>query len=154
MATNTTNRNYPVPESTDAPRIYADIQDLGDAIDTDVQALLDVNTDTTIGSPASGFTVSTQDARITHNGALVTVALALICTAGLTATSGNITDTLCFTLASDYWPDMEMNAVFGSGAATGEVVINVDGTCVLRSLSDNLGATNQVRFSSTYVRSA
>lgn len=118
----------------------------------DLQTAVEVGSDPTIGTAATGFTTVVQQARSALNGALVMVCVVVVCTAGITASGGGIPDTLCFTLDAAWWPEDEINAVIGTGSITGEMVVNTDGTCVLRAASDSIPPAAAIRFNATFIR--
>lgn len=108
-------------------------------------------TGTTVGTIASGFTVATVLARTALRGKLVYVKFDIVCTAGLVATAGDITDTTMFTLATAYRPTELLNVHFSAGAPNGDLQINPDGTCVLRSANVSIPAAANVRSAATYL---
>lgn len=120
-------------------------EDIVDTIDADIVE------DTSIGTVASNFTVTLQTARTALGGRLVYVFLVLQTTNALTATGGDITDVLMFTLDAAYRPSENVNAVAGTGLNTGEAIINSDGTVVLRSVSDSISAGRNIRVTATFL---
>jgi hypothetical protein len=112
-----------------------------------------VTTTATVGTIASGFT--TNDVRaVTLAGAkLVCLDLYLAVTTAITATSGNITDTTCFTLATAYLPSHAVTFAWDNGSAGGSGVINTDGTVVMRNANATIAVSTNVRISATYIKS-
>jgi len=109
--------------------------------------------DTSIGSSAAGFPVVSQILNTALDGRLVTFALRITVTAGLTATSGNLPDTTVFTLASNYWPDFEFGAYF-FGNQGGTAYVQTDGDIRLANASDSIAAGQEIVISATYLRGA
>jgi hypothetical protein len=109
--------------------------------------------DTSIGSSVGGFTVVSQVLNTALDGRLVTFALTITVTAGLTATAGNVTDTTVFTLASGYWPDFEVGAPF-FGNVGGMAYVQTDGDIRLANASDSITAGQNITISATYLRGA
>lgn len=109
--------------------------------------------DASIGSSVGGFPVVSQILNTALDGRLVAFALTITVTAGLTATSGNVTDTTVFTLASDYWPDFELGAPF-FGNVGGMAYVQTDGDIRLANASDSIAAGQNITISATYLRGA
>lgn len=68
--------------------------------------------------------------------------------------AGNITDTLCCTLPAGFIPHQPYVTAFDkSGTATGDVYIDVDGTCKLKTLSPTatMASGSSITFSATFV---
>jgi hypothetical protein len=86
-------------------------------------------------------------------GKLVSLGLFLPITSTITATSGNVTpDPLCFTITnSAFIPLYPVDAIISNGAASGDAVIDVDGTITIRTASANLGSGTNLRVSATYI---
>lgn len=110
-------------------------------------------TDTSIGSSVAGFTVVSQVLASALDGRLITFALTITVTAGLTATGGNVTDTTVFTLSSEYWPDFEIGAPF-FGNVGGMAYVQTDGDIRLANASDSIAAGQNITISGTYLKSA
>lgn len=160
MGTATTNRDYPIPLSTDPVDVPSDMQALGNAIDSDVAGILSDYLDTTSLAPASfgalatGFTSAAGTLRYSLNKQLINLDLTVVSTNTLTATAGNITDINCFTLISDFRPSEIKGALITSTAQTGSANIGTDGHVTLISSSDTITAGSTVRISATYLRDA
>jgi hypothetical protein len=158
MSATTSNRGYPYPQNTDTVDVPGDVEALAEAIDTDVDGLLDsylVPVKTTgagCGTTASGFTVATVFVRTALNGKLVNVRLDTVNTSGITATAGDITDTTIFTLNSSFWPTEFHNVHWSAGSPNGDMQVNVDGTLVIRSANVTVPASSNIRTSFTFLR--
>lgn len=104
-------------------------------------------------TPASGFTVSSFDAR--KAGGVIQFTVVLLRSGGtITAdAAGNISDTACCTLPSICWPGMTYNGVYEkAGAATGSVRILSNGVCTLTTLSAgaSIGSGNTINFGGAF----
>lgn len=117
----------------------------------DVNGLVMVK-DTTVGTTASGFTVSVQLVRTGLNGKLIYFKLDTVNTAAITATSNNIADTTVFTLDAAYRPTELTSCVFSSNPGTGECQINPDGTVVLRTADATIAASSNIRLAHTFMK--
>lgn len=152
----TDERGYPYPSATDNINPPADFEALASAIDDDVQDVLTPTVTTTVatvGTVAAGFTANGARAATMLAGKLVEVSLNVTNTAGITATTGNITDTQCFTLATAYRPSDTVTATWGNGSVSGECTINTDGTVFLRSADGSIGAgSSALRIHAMYIR--
>jgi hypothetical protein len=162
MADTTADRGYPYPETSDTIDVPGDIQALADAVDADVEGLVDPDVETTtanIGTVAANFSVTDVRAATLLGGKLVNVDLYIARTgADITATGGNITDTLMFTLAAAYRPSHAQSCSWGNGVVAGEAIINADGTINLRSSNGNITGTagtglSSIRLSASYILS-
>jgi hypothetical protein len=121
-----------------------------DHVDTIVD---DIDSDATIGTVATGFTVSAQQARVALGGKLVYINLFLTRSgADITATSGNIADTTCFTLDSTYWPTEIANGSYGNGSMDGEFTISTAGVISLRSANANIVSATNIRICATFIK--
>ncbi len=120
-------------------------QDIIDTVDADIAL------DTAIGTAATNFTATTQVARTALGGRLVYVFLLINTTNALTATAGDITDVTMFTLDAAYRPTEPVTCVAGTGLNTGEVLINTDGTVVIRAVSDTIAAGRNIRITSMFL---
>lgn len=147
----TANRSYPYPADSDPVRPYEDIQELAEAVDTDVNALATPVEDTSVGSAAANFTLSSAVVRTALGGKLVDFTLYITTNNAITATNGNFSDVAMFTLDAAYRPAEVKNAVAGSGASTGEAVLFTDGVVKLRSASDSIAAGANIRVNFTYL---
>lgn len=67
--------------------------------------------------------------------------------ADITATTGNITDTVVGTAPSGWRPNSAstINGVWSDGTASGEWVIGTDGVCTLRTASSNIVSGRNLR---------
>lgn len=111
-------------------------------------------TDTTIGTIATGFATAAggQTARTALDGKLVFLNVNLNRTgAALTATSGNITDTLCFTLDAAYRPAETVAFAWGGNVTGLGFIDSTTGQCVLQSASDTLATSSDIRFTVTFL---
>lgn len=106
--------------------------------------------DTTPGSVAANFT-GTGLVR-TFGGKLVYLFLNLVSTNAINTSSGNITDTTCYTVDSDYRPSEGVPAIWGNGVTSGQATVAVDGTVQIRTSSGNLSAGGAVVISCCYIK--
>ncbi len=123
--------------------------------EVDVAELAWITTETAatsgVATAASGFTINTQE--VTVWGRLATVRLNLTCTAGLTATAGNLTDTTMCTLDAAYWPDRQGTfAGIGSVGVTGFIV--PDGRVRLANADTSIPAGGSIELGVTYLLAA
>lgn len=71
--------------------------------------------------------------------------------AGLTATTGNITDTACCTAPSGWRPPhTTIVGTWDSGVESGGFVIGTDGVCTLRTASDNINTNANLRLQAVF----
>lgn len=141
----TTARGISYPASTDAPRVWEDMQELADSANTALDNLDHSGTaDTAIGSAAANFTAVSQYGRTALGGHLVYVNLEITSTNAITATSGNVADTVCFTVDTEYRPSEIVNAVLGANMV-GEVTLNTSGQVTIRAASDTIAAGTTFR---------
>ena len=154
MSTTTSNRDYRIPESTDSVNIAEIISNLGDDVDADVQAIVDddltVATDTSPGAAASGFTATVAQVSTALNGSLVELVLEVTNTSAITATSGNITDTTIYTLDAAYRPTTRKSFSWQNGTVGGQGILQADGTVVLTTASDSIGASTSIKMQLSY----
>lgn len=106
--------------------------------------------DSTVGSAAANFTLTAGTVRSILGGKVIFLSLTLVSTNAITASSGNITDTTCFTLDAAYRPTEVACSAFG-GVATGFAVLNTNGTVSLWTSSDTITAGSSFRLSFTYI---
>ena len=109
---------------------------------------------TTSGTVASNFTLTSFNGRKTAGITSIFVALTYTGSTLTADSAGNLADTLCFTLPAGYIPPIAMVEAFDkSGVATGDVYIDTDGTCKLKTLSPTatLANTGTVTFNATWV---
>lgn len=95
---------------------------------------------------ATGFSVNNFWA--TRQGATVTLDMYINRTgADITATTGNIADTLCCTAPAGWIPNSASTiiGIWGDGTATGDFVIGTDGACTLRTASSNIVSGRNLR---------
>lgn len=154
----TPNRAYRYPASSDAVTIADYFSNLANDVDTDVAAIFTDYftpvTDTDPGTVSAGFTEDGNQIAVTLlDGHLVHIVLFLTLTAVLTATTGNIADTTCYTLDAAYWPDNAVNAVVGNGSMTGEATIGSSGVVQVRAASDTIANGSNIRITATYIKS-
>jgi hypothetical protein len=119
----------------------------------DTQPLV-FSTLTLIGTVASGFTSAGANGRaqLMLGAKLVSLGLFIPVSSTIASSSGNITDTLCFTITnSGLIPLYPVEAVFSNGATSGDALIDVDGTITLRTSSANVGSSTNIRISATYI---
>jgi hypothetical protein len=129
-----------------APIYASDINALVTALTPQV-----TTTAATIGTVASGFTISAVRGATMSDGRLVHVDLFLTVTASIstggTGVPSNIADTTVFTLAAAYRPSNAVQCCYDvSGSTAGFATINTDGTVVVRS-------TNVYAFSTVAITS-
>lgn len=121
-----------------------------DHVDTIVA---DIVSDTAVGTVGSGFTIAGQQVRTALDGKLVYVNLLLTRSgADITATTGNIADTVCFTLDTAYCPTETVNGTFGNGFMDGEFTILSSGAVTLRSANANVASATNLRISATFIK--
>lgn len=134
---------------------------------TDINALVTaltpvvVTTTATIGTVATGFSVSDVRAVTMADGKVVQLDLAITVTTAINANSatGNIPDTTCFTLATAYRPSHTFQSSYdASGTESGGATFNTDGTVQIRTTNNNVAsgavaipATQLLRISAMYV---
>lgn len=109
-------------------------------------------TGASVGTIASGFSVATALARTALRGKLIYVKLDIVNTAAITSTSGDIPDQTIFTLLAALAPTELANFHFTAGAPNGDIQINPDGTCVIRSANVSITASSNIRTSFQYLR--
>jgi hypothetical protein len=154
----TTNRAYTYPDSSGSVEIWTHLQALAEDVDVDVAGIItDLLTPisesgTDVGSAAANFATNSANGRLLLGGKLVYVTIDVNTNNSLTATAGNMTDTTCFTLTADYRPSELTGTLFSANAGTGQVQINADGTCVLRTLDVNIAGGGDLRFSHCFIK--
>lgn len=105
-------------------------------------------------TPATNFTTTTYETRKTAGVVTVHIALSYSGSTVTADAAGNITDTLCCTLPAGFIPHQPYVTAFDkSGTATGDVYIDVDGTCKLKTLSPTatMASGSSITFSATFV---
>lgn len=161
MGTTTPNRSYRIPQSTDGAANLTDYWiNLGTDVDTDIGAIMSayltpvkVNTVASVITAAANFTVTSAVARTLCNGKFVHVRLTVTTTNALTATSGDITDVTCGTLAAAYRPTETISApVDGNSHSVGVCVVMTDGTISLRAFADTVAALGGLTISFTFIK--
>lgn len=154
----TPNRSYTYPDSTGSVEIWEHLQALAEDVDTDVQALDDaVMPDTAltgagVGSAAANFSTNSATARTALDGKHVYVTIDVNTNNTLTASGGGVADTTCFTLVAALRPTEATGCIFSANNGTGQLQINSDGTCVLRTLDVNISSGGDIRFSHSWIR--
>jgi hypothetical protein len=106
------------------------------------------------GTAATNFTVTSFSGRKTCGICTVYVSLTYTGSTLTADSAGNLADTLCFTLPAGYIPPIAVVEAYDkSGIATGDVFIDTDGTCKLKTLSPTatLANTGTVTFNATFV---
>lgn len=104
-----------------------------------------------VGTVATGFSVNDVRVATSLGGKLVDLDLYINRTgADIVATTGNITDTLMFTLTA-FLPSHAKSAVWGNGTTSGEAIVNTTGSISLRTSSSNLVSGTNVRLSTSYL---
>jgi hypothetical protein len=132
--------------------------DRPNAIDINGLEVTTAVTGATVGVVSAGFTVASALVRTALRGKLIYLKLDLVWTAGTTisatysATGANIGDTTCFTIAAAYRPTELTSTIFSANPGTGEVQINADGTCVLRTSDASIAAGANVRMVHSYLQ--
>ena len=121
------------------------------AVKAAIDDLYTVQVDTTVGSAAANFSSPVATVRTMLGGLLVFFTLQIVTDNALTAASGNITDTTCFTLDTAYRPAEAYGCAWGSNA-TGFAVMNTSGALVLWTVSDTVAAGSTLRISGTWLR--
>lgn len=119
-----------------------------DHVDSVVAGIVE---DTSIGTVAAGFTITSQLARTALGGRDVYLFLVINSTNAITATTGNVADTTMFTLDTAYRPSEAINVVIGTGLVTGEAIINTNGTVQIRSASDSIAAGANIRLTARFL---
>jgi hypothetical protein len=114
-----------------------------DLLNTNIIDVPDVTVVTaTVGTVASGFSVNDVRAATLSDGKHVDIDLYCARTgADITATSGNIADTLMFTLAAAYRPTHIKSAIWGNGTSSGEATVDTAGLVTLRTASSTINGT-------------
>jgi hypothetical protein len=119
----------------------------------EVSSINAVTTTATVGTVASGFSVNDVRAATALSGHMVDLDLYIQRSgATITASGGNIADTLMFTLAAAYRPSHIRSAVWGNGTVSGEAIIDTDGSVTLRSANGSITSGSNVRLASCYLR--
>lgn len=112
-------------------------------------------TSTTSGLTLSaGFTLNDWMGRTSGQLCSVDIYLAVTTTINTASgTSSNIADTQCCTIPIGYRPAHAIQVIWGSGVASGDAVINTDGTVVLRTSDYNqpISSGANVRIHGAYV---
>jgi len=98
---------------------------------------------------ATGFTVSSFQGWKAGGWTFVDIFVGV--TTAISASSGNIPDTLCATLPGDWRPATTINCQWGNGFADGEATISPDGTVLLRSANADIAASTNIRLTGTWV---
>lgn len=109
---------------------------------------------TTSGTAATNFTVTSFNGRKTCGICTVYVLLTYTGSTLTADSAGNLADTLCFTLPAGYIPPFAfIEAYDKSGVAMGDVYIDTDGTCKLKTLSPTatIASSATINFSATFV---
>lgn len=156
MADTTANRGYPYPESTDTIDVSGDIQALADAVDADVQEVVDTTDVSDPGTIQSGFTLHTLGAKATTalGGKLVQVWLDVNNSSNLTATGGNLSDATCYILDAPYRPDADhyVPFSFNTGAVQGSGQIGPDGTVNLQAATATVTSGAHIRIQAVFMK--
>lgn len=164
----TTPRGIAYPASTDAPRVWEDMQELADSVETALDALdHDGTTDTAIGTAAVNFTATTALARTALGGKLVFLKFTIVNTNAINPNSfynldgtlndnliaqGNIGDTTVFTLDSEYWPTEVVAFSFDNGVVSGTGIVSTSGVVSWRAASDTIPAGSNNQFNVTFLK--
>lgn len=155
----TPERSYTYPDSSGSVNIWEHLEELATDIDTDVQAIVDGNlvpvsySGAGVGSAAANFSVNSATARTLLAGKLVYITIDVNTNNTLTASGGGVADTTCFTLVSALRPTEITGTIFSANNGTGQIQINADGTCVLRTLDVNISSGGDIRFSHAFIKS-
>jgi hypothetical protein len=153
-----TTRGYTYPDSTGSVEIWTHIEALATDVDADVQAIEDDHltpvslSGAGVGSAAANFATNTAVARTALDGKLVYVTIDVNTNNTLTASGGGVADTTCFTLVAALRPTEITGALFSANNGTGQLQINPDGTCVLRTLDVNISAGGDIRFAHSWLK--
>ena len=116
-----------------------------------INSLLTQVATSNIGTVAAGFTTTTARAGLALGGKLVYVRLELTCTAGITSTGGNISDTPVFTLDAPYRPSVNVNGIWSANPGTGEAQIFSNGIINLRTADVSVAPGANVRMTFNYM---
>lgn len=152
-----TGRGYTYPSSAGSVNLWEHFQALAEDIDADVTDIIaDYLTPVAVsgasaGTAAINFTTNYAFARRLLGGKLIYITVDVNTNNALTASGGGIADTTCFTLASGYRPDQITGTIFSANSGTGQIQINTDGTCVLRTLDVNIASGGDIRFSHSFI---
>lgn len=100
---------------------------------------------------ATDFSDVSSTVRTALHGQYICFVMYISTTNALTATTGNIIDIACCTLAAAYRPIETVSACFGNGLMTGECTLNPSGVVTLRSASDTVSAGSNIRATFNYL---
>lgn len=104
------------------------------------------------GSVAANFSLTSVVVKTMFDGAVVYLNLQVVSTNLITATSGNIADTNCFTLNSQYRPTEDTPFSFQDSTAGGTgVIVASSGQVQLRAAFADIAAGSTVRITATYI---
>src|SRR5690349_18614094 len=115
---------------------------------------IDVTSTTTGLVAATGFSINSFEARVSGKVCSVDLYMSVTTTINTTSsTTPNITDTTMATLPAGYRPSEIVQTMWGSGVAAGDVIINTDGTVVLRTSDYNqpISSGANVRVHASYI---
>lgn len=116
---------------------------------------IDVTSTTTGLVAATGFSINNFEGRI--SGKLCTIDIYMNRTGTdigtTTTTSSNISDTTMCTLPSGYRPSEVVQTIWGNGLASGDAIINTDGTVALRTSDYNqpVGQNSNIRVHASFI---
>lgn len=154
----TGNRSYTYPDSTGSVEIWTHFEALADDVDVDVQAIVDDHltpvslSGAGVGSAAANFATNSAYARTAMDGKLVYVTIDVNTNNTLTASGGGVADTTCFTLVAAIRPTEITGTIFSANNGTGQIQINPDGTCVVRTLDVSISSGGDLRFSHSWLK--
>lgn len=94
------------------------------------------------GTAATGFTDAGTIARALLSGKLVEIRLSLTIGTSITSNASlNVTPDLdCYTVAAAYRPSEAVVAMWGNGAASGDITMGTDGVCTIRTASTTISS--------------
>ncbi|MCI3272153.1 hypothetical protein [Streptomyces cylindrosporus] len=99
---------------------------------------------------ATNFTVNSFFASRSPGGSVLVHCYLNYTGAGITATSGNISDTTLCTLPSGWFPPTVINAVWGDGSEDGECTIGTTGAVTLRSATATIPTGRNIRMTASW----
>jgi len=153
-----TSRGYTYPSSAGSVNLWEHFEVLAEEINEDVDGIVtDLLTPLSasgaaVGSAGANFAVNSAVARSLLGGKLIYVTIDVNSNLTLTASGGGVADTTCFNLDTDFRPSETTGTIFSANNGTGQIQIQSDGACVLRTLDVNISAGGDIRFSHMWIK--
>lgn len=146
----------PYPEPSDPPDVPSDIQALAEAVEGQLQRVdSDITGLRTPQQTSSDLVLASGFSLIEFLGKKIdtvcSVWLYITSNNAITASGGNITDTLMCTLPSGYRPPTYTSAIWGNGTVDGEALIGPDGKVTLRTANGSISAGSNIRLHATFL---